>query len=109
MKITRNVLLIGIVAGLLLYCMINDCHLREGFYEEELWARDKKKKNKKNQGIMGKVTDTIGNTVTKVVSATGNVATNTLKGTAKLAGQGVNVVKTSGKIFTNQSNRKSDI
>ena len=65
--------------------------------------------NKKNQGIMGKVTDTIGNTVTKVVSATGNVATNTLKGTAKLAGQGVNVVKTSGKIFTNQSNRKSDI
>ena len=94
MKITRNVLLIGIVAGLLLYCMINDCDIREGYRS--------KKKDAKDQGIMGKVTGAVGNTVIKVF-------TNTLKGTAKLAGQGVNVVKTSGKIFTNQSNRKSDI
>ena len=109
MKITRNVLLIGIVAGLLIYCMINDCDLREGFYDEELWARKEKKKNKKNQGIMGKVTGVLGNTVSSVVSATGNAAANTLKETAKIAGKGVNVVKTSGKIFTNQSNRNSDI
>ena len=86
--------MIGIVAGLLLYCILNDCVIREGM-----------SKKKKNTSIMGK----LGGVVTSVATKTGKVASNTLKGSAKLAGQGVNVVKTSAKIFTNQSNRKSSI
>ena len=98
MKIKRNIVLIGIPGAVLLYCILNGCSVMEGM-----------SKNKKNQSIMGKVTGAVGNTVTKVASATGNVAANTLKGTAKLAGKGVNVVKTSAKIFTNQSNRKPSV
>jgi len=100
-KLKRNVVLIGILGAVLLYCIINDCSIREGYRS--------KKKDKKNEGIIGKVTGAVGNAVSSVASATGNAAANTLKGTAKIAGKGVNVVKTSGKIFTNQSNRKSDI
>ena len=90
-KIKRNTVLIGILGAILLYCILNGCSIMEGM-----------SKNKKNQGVIGKVTGA----VTNVATATGKAAANTLKGTAKLAGQGVNVVKTSGKIFTNQANRK---
>ncbi len=93
-KFTRNTALIGIVAGLLLYCILNDCEIREGL-----------SKKKKNTSIMGK----LGGIVTSVATKTGKVAADTLKGSAKLAGKGVSVIKTSGKIFTNQSNRKSSI
>lgn len=93
-KITRNVLLIGIVSGFLLYCIINDCSIKEGLSKKD-----------KNPGFMGKITGAVSSAAT----ATGTIATNTLKGGAKMAGQVTNVVKTSGKIFTNQANKKSSI
>ena len=60
--------------------MLNGFSIREGM-----------SKNKKEQGVIGKVTGALGGAVTNVATATGKAAANTLKGTAKLAGQGVNV------------------
>tara|TARA_B100000242_G_C42683674_1_gene320268 strand:+ start:84 stop:386 length:303 start_codon:yes stop_codon:yes gene_type:complete len=97
-KIKRNTVLIGLLGAILLYCILNDFSIREGMT-----------KNKKNQGLFGKVAGAVGGAITNVASTTGKVAANTLKGTAKLAGKGVNVVKTSGKIFTNQANRKPSV
>ena len=100
MKITRNVLLIGIVAGLLIYCMINDCSIKEGM----TYGRKKRKKNK-----FDSFTHSAATLLVKYFGWFGTFVTNTILGAAKIAGKGVNVLKKSGKIFTNHSNRKSSV
>ncbi len=91
-KFNRNMILIGVIFGFIVYCTINGCSLKEGMTKKE-----------KKKTIMGKM----GGVASSALNATANTAVSGIKNVAKVGGKTVNVMKTAGKIFTNQANRKT--
>ena len=92
LKLNRNILLIGIIGGILFFCMLNSCSFKEGM----------KSKNKKD-GIMKKVgilVKKVGNTAT---SKAAGAAVDAINGTARAVGKSVNVVAGAAKILKKEA------
>ena len=93
LKLNRNILLIGIIGGILFFCMLNSCSFKEGM----------KSKNKKDGSIMNKVgilVKKVGNIATS--KATG-AAVGAINGTARAVGKSVNVVAGAAKILKKEA------
>tara|TARA_Y100001970_G_scaffold227685_1_gene281753 strand:- start:2888 stop:3184 length:297 start_codon:yes stop_codon:yes gene_type:complete len=92
MKLSRNILLIGLIGGVLIFCMLNDCSIKEGM-----------KGDKKKGGIMKAVGGVVKNVGKSAVNTAKGAAVGALNETARAVGKSVNAVATAGKILKNEA------
>ena len=94
MKFTKNKLLIGLLLGVIFFCSLHSCSLVEGY---------KNKEKKKKGGLLGGITNAVGN----ATNAVGKAAAKGVINVAKVAGKTNKLRKDAGKVYNNESTKKT--
>lgn len=92
MKFTKNKLLIGLLLGVIFFCSLHSCSLVEGYKNKE-----------KKGGLLSGVANTLGN----ATNAVGKAAAKGVINVAKVAGKTNKLRKDAGKVFNNESTKKT--